>query len=46
MISSVVAERMGGITTTAAPGSQLRLIVPRDHRGGRSVLDVVRIEVP
>jgi hypothetical protein len=27
------------------PGNELRLVVPNDHRGGRSVRDVVRIDL-
>jgi hypothetical protein len=29
----------------AIPGPGLRLIVPGEHRGGRSVRDVVRIDI-
>jgi hypothetical protein len=37
-----LADRVNG---EAIPGPGLRLIVPGEHRGGRSVRDVVRIEV-
>jgi hypothetical protein len=36
----ILAERMDG-----KPMDQLRVVVPGDHRGGRSVHDVVRIAV-
>jgi hypothetical protein len=34
-----------GLIPTGAPKGALRLIVPGDREGGRSVRDVVRIEV-
>jgi hypothetical protein len=37
-----LADRVNG---EAIPGPGLRLIVPGEHRGGRSVRDVVRIEI-
>jgi hypothetical protein len=37
-----LAERVNG---APIPGDGLRLIVPGEHRGGRSVRDVVRIDV-
>lgn len=37
-----LADQMNG---APIPGQGLRLIVPGEHRGGRSVRDVVRIEV-
>ncbi len=37
-----LADRVNG---EAIPGQGLRLIVPGEHRGGRSVRDVVRIDI-
>ena len=37
-----LADQMNG---APIPGQGLRLIVPGEHRGGRSVRDVVRVEV-
>jgi hypothetical protein len=37
-----LADQMNG---APIPGQGLRLIVPAEHRGGRSVRDVVRVEV-
>ncbi len=37
-----LADQMNG---APIPGAGLRLVVPGEHRGGRSVRDVVRIEV-
>lgn len=37
-----LADKVNG---AALPGGSLRLVVPDEHRGGRSVRDVVRIDI-